>query len=123
MKIKPLSELEQSVMEIVWSLGTCTVRDVVDKLPDSKPLAYTTIATIMNRLVEKGTLLKSSGSISAYTPCMSKEMTGRTVAQSFLKNFFRSYGDSAVVSFAESIDQLPAEKKQHLLNILKAHEK
>lgn len=123
MSIKPLSDLEQTVMDIIWSLGRCTVRDVHAKLPQSKPLAYTTVATIMNRLVEKGTLRKTCGSKSEYCPSMTKEMAGKNVALSFLQHFFRSYGDTAVVSFAESIDKLPAEKKEHLLHLLQSYEK
>lgn len=124
MKVKPLSSLEQQVMEIVWALRRCTIRDVIARLPPDRPLAYTTIATIMNRMVTKGTLQKciTSGT-STYTPRVTKHTVVKTEAASFLKKFFQSYGDAAIASFAESIEQLPPEKKRHLLELLTSYEK
>ncbi len=49
-----LGHLESRVMEIVWTRGECSVRDVVDRL--SKPLAYTTVMTTLDRLFKKGLL-------------------------------------------------------------------
>ncbi len=49
-----LGPLEINVMEVVWAVGECSVRDVVEKL-DSK-LAYTTVMTTLDRLFKKGLL-------------------------------------------------------------------
>jgi predicted transcriptional regulator len=48
-----LGELERRVMDILWQdpERKLTVRDVVDALPE---YAYTTLATILDRLVQKG---------------------------------------------------------------------
>ena len=48
-----LGELERRVMDLLWQVSEreLTVRDVVDALPD---YAYTTLATILDRLVHKG---------------------------------------------------------------------
>lgn len=48
-----LGDLERRVMDILWQVPEreLTVRDVVDALPD---YAYTTLATILDRLVHKG---------------------------------------------------------------------
>lgn len=49
-----LSKLERSVMEYVWrSDAGLTVRDLVTELPD---YAYTTVATVLDRLVAKDVL-------------------------------------------------------------------
>ena len=37
----------------VWSLKSCTIKDVLQKLEDPKP-PYTTVASIMNNLKRKG---------------------------------------------------------------------
>ena len=54
MKIKPLGNLEEEIMNIVWELGTCSVRDVFEKISQTKQLAQTTVATILQRLYYKG---------------------------------------------------------------------
>lgn len=41
-------------MDVLWAYGDCNVRNVVDKL--SRPLAYTTIMTTLDRLFKKGLL-------------------------------------------------------------------
>lgn len=49
-----LGPLEHSVMQVVWQMGSCSVRDVVQHL--DRDLAYTTIMTTMDRLYKKGLL-------------------------------------------------------------------
>jgi predicted transcriptional regulator len=49
-----LGHLEAKVMEILWSRGESTVRDVVDRM--TRPLAYTTVMTTLDRLFKKGML-------------------------------------------------------------------
>lgn len=51
-----LGPLEMQVMDVAWSVGRCSVRDVVEKL-DSK-LAYTTVMTTLDRLFKKGLLAR-----------------------------------------------------------------
>ncbi len=124
MKQKPLSVLEQEVMDIVWENKRCSVREVLPYLPQNKKYAYTTIATILNRLYKKGLVFKRLGKESyIYSAKISKESYTKTIAQSFLKRFIGSFGDTAVVSFAESIEELPKKKKKYFLKLLKDNEK
>src|SRR5918996_3585884 len=48
--------LQAEVMRIVWELGDATVDDVRAAQPRSRRAAYTTIQTVMNRLLERGLL-------------------------------------------------------------------
>lgn len=48
----PPSEFE--VMRVIWSKGNATVRDVHDELSKDRRLAYTSVASLLNRLREKG---------------------------------------------------------------------
>ncbi len=114
-----ISPLEQEVMNIVWELKTCSIRDVVEKLNQEKKLAYTTVATLFQRLFEKGLVDRiSQGTVLSYTPKVSKEMYGKKIARSFIQTFMSSFGEAAIVSFAESIDKLPKDKKDYLLQLL-----
>jgi predicted transcriptional regulator len=49
-----LGRLEFDLMQILWSRGECSVRDVVQRL--DRPLAYTTVMTTLDRLYKKGLL-------------------------------------------------------------------
>lgn len=114
-----MSKLEQEVMSVIWKCRSCSVRDVMTKLTNKKKLAYTTVATILQRLYEKGIVTRKSYGISfTYSPKITKEIYSKKFAQSFIKKFFSSFSDTAVVSFAESLDTLPKEKKSYLLKLL-----
>jgi predicted transcriptional regulator len=51
---KPLSELENVVMQVVWQRRSATAEDVRLALADSRPLKESTVRTILKRLEEKG---------------------------------------------------------------------
>src|SRR3989338_10403105 len=118
MEQKSMSELEQEVMVIVWKCKSCSVRDIMAQLTNKK-LAYTTVATILHRLYNKGLVARKSKGVSfRYSPKIAKEMYTKRFAQAFIKKFFSSFADTAVVSFAQSIDSLPTDKKSYLLKLL-----
>jgi predicted transcriptional regulator len=48
-----LTEFELEIMNIVWDHEKVTVREVCDKLNQSKKLAYTTVATVFKVLENK----------------------------------------------------------------------
>jgi predicted transcriptional regulator len=51
-----LTEVELELMNIVWELGGGTVADVQGRLPAERPLAYTSVATMLRILEQKGVL-------------------------------------------------------------------
>lgn len=124
MKSTSLGELEKQVMDIVWGCKSCSARDVLLKLEKNRKLAYTTVATVLQRLHDKGLLnRKEDKSGHIYSPKVTRELYTKNVAKSFLKRFINSFGDTAVASFAESIEQLPKEKRKYLLKLLEENEK
>src|SRR5262245_60417546 len=54
-----LTPLELDIMKAVWRLAPATVKDVQDAIHPWRPLAYTTVMTIMSRLHAKGFLDRS----------------------------------------------------------------
>lgn len=120
MKMKELGELEQQAMDIIWSCQACFVLDVVAKLRQKRHiLAYTTVATILQRLFDKGLLTrKSQGKSYLYSPKVTKEIYSKNIIRSYVNKFLDTFGDVAVASFANSIDTLPYKKRQYLLKLL-----
>ena len=51
--ILDLAPLELECMSALWPLGEGTVRDIHRHLAQSRPRAYTTILTIMDRLAQR----------------------------------------------------------------------
>lgn len=124
MKNINLGELEKQIMDILWAHEQCSAREVLKILENDKKLAYTTVATILQRLYEKGLVKRTehtSGHV--YSPKVTRESYSKNIAQSFLKKFLDSFGDIAIASFAESVDILPEKKRKHFLKLLEQHEK
>lgn len=124
MKQVSLGELEQKIMDIVWEQKNCSTRDVLIKIAEDKKLAYTTVATILQRLFDKGLVVrKEDKSGYIYSPKITKEKYSKSIAQSFLNKFINSYGDTAIASFAESVDNLPEKKRKYFLDMLEEYDK
>lgn len=121
MKAKSLGEVEQKIMDIVWQEGVCNIKYMQSILKKrDHPLAYTTVATIVDRLHTKGLLKRSKrGNTYVFEPKYSKESYSKRLIQSYLRKFIHTFGDVAITSFAESLDTLPKNKKRYLLKLLK----
>ena len=60
MKTVRPSDLELQAMSVLWAAGKATVHDVLQRMPDGKCRAYTTVLTILQKLEAKGLVRKTS---------------------------------------------------------------
>ena len=68
-KPRDRGDLQAEVMASVWRLGEATVEEVRDQQQPRRRSAYTTVQTVMNRLVERGLLVRErAGSAYVYRP-------------------------------------------------------
>ena len=118
---KFLGELEKEIMGIIWKNDQQeTVRSVFETLSKKRKIAYTTVMTIMNRLVNKGLLKRSLESkVYSYEAVYSKDRFLTKMSKQIIKNFVSSFGDAAIASFIHEVDKIPADKKRKLLKLLK----
>jgi len=55
--LREFGQLESAIMDVIWSQDRpCLVRDVRDRLDYGRPVAYTTVMTVMTILHGKGVL-------------------------------------------------------------------
>jgi len=69
-----LSKAETRILEQCWKLGTCSVREVLDSLPEDECVAYTTVQTLVYRLEQKGALrkVKKIGNAQLFEPAINQ---------------------------------------------------
>src|SRR5437763_8392587 len=67
-----LSKAETRILEQCWKLGTCSVREILDSLPEEERVAYTTVQTLVYRLEQKGALrkVKKIGNAQLFEPAI-----------------------------------------------------
>jgi len=73
--VKPLGQLEAAVMQRLWDADApVSVRDVLEDLQRERPLAYTTVMTVLDHLHDKGLVTRTKqGRAFLYSATMSRE--------------------------------------------------
>jgi predicted transcriptional regulator len=106
-----LGELETAIMEIIWSRDATTVREVLESLRRTPSPGYTTVATVMTRLVDKGLLRRSrSGKTDLYCPTYDREEFGRRAATAAVNTLVHDFGDVALAQFAAALESVDPER-------------
>jgi len=84
--MEALGPLEITVMEILWAHGESNVHDVTQRL--SRPLAYTTVMTTLDRLYKKGLLERCKADRAyLYLPRLSRAEWEQKRAGEFVAGF------------------------------------
>jgi BlaI family penicillinase repressor len=89
MKKARLSKAETRILEQCWKLGTCSVREILDSLPDEGRVAYTTVQTLAYRLEQKGALrkVKKIGNAQLFAPAIDQSEFRGGLVQDLLDLF------------------------------------
>jgi BlaI family transcriptional regulator, penicillinase repressor len=68
------SKAEMRLLEQYWKLGTCSVREILESLPQDERVAYTTVQTLVYRLEQKGALrrVKKIGNAQLFEPVIDR---------------------------------------------------
>lgn len=103
----PLGHLERNALEILWDCGECNVHEVVRRL--SRPLAYTTVMTTLDRLFKKGLLeRRKSERAFLYSPRWSKREWERKRAGDWVAAFLsasRPSGEMLISCLVDAVGQ------------------
>ena len=113
---KPLTEVELQLMNVIWDLKECTVKDVQKALPPERDLAYTSVATVMKILEQKGALASTkSDKAHAYKALVSRSEYEKASLDYLATNVFKGNPTSMVMRLLSdsklSSDELERIKK------------
>jgi len=82
------TDRELDIMAVLWDLGSATVAEVQERLPDD--LAYTTVLTILRTLEEKGRVRhEEEGRAYRYIPVVGREEAGASAVRRLVRKVFR----------------------------------
>ena len=89
-RTKPgLGARELAIMKVVWRLEDASVRDVYEALRKRRPVAYTTVMTMMGTLETKGYLKKRpDGRAFRYRPARPEERVITSLVREFVDRVF-----------------------------------
>ena len=87
--ILDLAPLALECLIVLWPMGEGTVRDIHQALAASRPRAYTTVMTIMDRLAQKGIVgRRKIGRAFLYRPMLSAEEARLKAVEKIVDGFF-----------------------------------
>lgn len=108
-----LGPLEAEILDIIWMLGSATVREIHDRIlqdPD-RELAYASVTTVLNRLAQKGWLVRTQvGKIFVWRSRLSKEEAQVLQAHHQLQKFLAISNPDIVAAFVDSLDHTSLEQ-------------
>lgn len=82
------TDRELDVMGVLWEVGSGTVAEVQERLPDR--LAYTTVLTVLRTLEEKGYVGHAEeGRAYRYHPLVERERAGTSALRRMVRKLFR----------------------------------
>jgi predicted transcriptional regulator len=84
-----LTEAELRIMRILWERGESLVSELVAAMPESTPLAYTSVLTTVRVLERKGYVRhRQQGRAFVYNPCVAEHEASRSEMRHMLHRFF-----------------------------------
>lgn len=118
-----LTNLELKLMKIVWGLGSATVRDVKNALPRRKPLAYSTVLTVMRILERKGFLRHDSVDRTyVYHPIVTREQAIKAMVRNLTTRLFDGSAELLMVNILQK-EKLTPEELRRLKKLIEEKEK
>jgi BlaI family penicillinase repressor len=119
--IKP-TESELEILQLLWTKGLATVREVHEDLAHTKDVGYTTTLKLMQIMHEKG-LVKRDDSMRThvYQAAVNKEKTQKHLLSKMIDNLFGGSPTQLVIQALGEAKASPEELEriQALLNDLK----
>ena len=103
---KLLGSLELEVMEFIWQAREVTVQQVTEAISRKRPIAYTTVMTVMGHLVGKGLLARTrEGKRYRYRVVQDRDEFLYQTSQRMVRSLVDDFGDLAIAGFLGEINR------------------
>jgi BlaI family penicillinase repressor len=107
-----LTPQELAIMKVVWQKDESTVRDVYETLRETRPIAYTTVMTMMRILQEKGYLTRTTQEKAhVYRPAKPSQQVIGGMVRDFLDRVFDGASDPLLVHLARDNKLTPKQRR------------
>lgn len=118
-----LTSRQIAIMQVLWERGEATVAAVQESLASTKkPLAYTTIGTLLGRLESRGLVRhRTEGRTFVYQAAISQDRVGSSFLSELLGSFFAGR-PSELVSYLLEHEEIDEAELSRIKALLAAHE-
>ncbi len=117
-QLPALGAQELAIMKVIWRLKDVSVREVYETLRERRPVAYTTVMTMMNTLETKGYLKKElDGRAFRYRPAVPERRVVTKMVKEFVERVFDGSTAPLLTHLVTSTD-LSDEERQELRRLI-----
>ena len=110
MKPPEPSNLEMQVLSLLWEHGPLSARAVLEKIPDGKARAYTTVLSVLQVMEKKGLVKhEEEGNRHVYTPRVQKEKVIQPLLSRLIRTLFRGSPSAAMQHLLVASEVSPAD--------------
>lgn len=115
-----LGDQERAVLQTVWRLERCTVREVFEVVAEPHGLAYTTIATVLDRLHTKGLVVRErDGKALIYRPAPRRGAVRRALATDLLRKILGPDPLPAMSTLVDAVEAIDPKLLEQLADEVK----
>jgi predicted transcriptional regulator len=84
-----LSNRETQIMEMLWTVGEASIREIQEAFPVKNRLGYTTVQTMVYRMEAKGVVRRARkvGNFHIFAPAVSRDAAQRRLVDELLARF------------------------------------
>jgi len=113
-----LTNSEWQLMNCLWERHPATARGIAERLPEDVKWAYTTIRTLLARLVDKGAVREyKEGNTSLYEPILTRDKARHSALKTLVNQAFDgAYGP--LMHFLINDQRLTRAQREALSKIL-----
>lgn len=105
-----LGELQHAIMAVLWSRGEATTADVHEALRDARGLAFTTIATMLRKMEDKGVVAhRAEGRQFVYRPTVTEDLVRRSMVGELVERLFGGDPKALVAHLVSEHEIAPGE--------------
>lgn len=105
-----LSDLQLALMRVFWSRPGANAAEVVAELRTTRPLAHTTVATLLSRLEKRGLLIATrEGRQVTYRAAVTRRDVRRSMVSALLAGLFDGEARGLVSHLVDQRHIAPAE--------------
>lgn len=118
-----LSGRQLAIMRVLWDRGEATVAEVQESLDLERPLAYSTVATVISRMEQKGLLThRAEGRVYYYQPVISEDGVGESMVGELVERIFGG-SPSELVSHLLDSEQVDSSELDRIKQLVRRHER
>ena len=115
---------ERLILEALWDKGSLTGQRIHEEVGRAKALAYTTVLTIVGRMVKKGSVKrKKVDGLYHYEPAMIRSEFERQASSAIVEGILEISPGYAVSAFVDVLSRYDSDKLDEIMKVIEERRK